>query len=93
MTLPKSMSGMSFFGITRPLWYSKPLRHPERPDLSLAGCQLIASAITVGASRVASAVLCAHAVATTPAGSMKHIRWSFFINGGLPRPLRVGSAS
>jgi hypothetical protein len=35
---------------------------------------LIASAITVGASRVASGFLCVHAVATTPAGWMEAVR-------------------
>jgi hypothetical protein len=35
---------------------------------------LILTAITAGASRVASAPLCLHAIATTPAGSMELIR-------------------
>jgi hypothetical protein len=35
---------------------------------------LILTAITAGASRVASVPLCLHAVATTPAGPMKRIR-------------------
>src|SRR5664280_455824 len=39
-----------------------------RPGLSLASCQLIRSAITAGASRVAFGLLCLHAVAITPAG-------------------------
>src|ERR1019366_7637583 len=48
-----------------------PLRHPRRPGLALASCQLIPTAITAGASRVASDPLCLHAVATTPAGPME----------------------
>jgi AraC-like DNA-binding protein len=47
--------------------------------------------ITVGASRVASRLLCLHAVAITPAGAMKLIRSCFFIVGGLPR-VKAGSA-
>ena len=46
--------------------------------------QLIPTAITAGASRVASGLLCLHAVAITPAGSMKHVRSSLSIVGGLP---------
>src|ERR1035438_10213726 len=37
--------------------YYGPLRHPIRPGLSLASCQLIPTAITAGASRVASGLL------------------------------------
>src|SRR5207247_9451440 len=54
--------------------YCEPLRHPNRPGLALASCQLILIAITAGASRVASDPLCLHAVATTPAGPMELIR-------------------
>src|SRR6266566_7608532 len=61
-------------GITRLRRYYEPLRHPIRPGLSLASCQLILIAITAGASRVASDPLCLHAVATTPAGSRELIR-------------------
>src|ERR1700687_4507978 len=46
--------------------------------------QLIPTAITAGASRVASGLLCLHAVAIPPAGSMKHVRSSLSIVGGLP---------
>ena len=42
----------SLHRITRLRQYSEPLRHPTRPGLSLASCQLI-PAITAGASRVA----------------------------------------
>src|SRR5207344_113120 len=72
-------------GVTRlPRSYG-PLRHPRRPDLSLASCQLIPTAITVGASRVASGLLCVHAIALTPAGSMELVRSSISIASGLPR--------
>jgi hypothetical protein len=46
---------------------------------------LIPTAITAGASRVASGLLCLHAVAITPAGSMELIRSSVSIAIGLPR--------
>jgi hypothetical protein len=45
---------------------------------------LIPTAITAGASRVASGLLCVHAIAITPAGLMKLIRSSIFIDSGLP---------
>jgi hypothetical protein len=62
----------------------EPLRHPRQPGLALASCQLIPTAITAGASRVASGPLCLHAVATTPAGSMEHARSCLSIDRGLP---------
>jgi hypothetical protein len=55
---------------------SPELRSPTRPGLSLASCQLIPTAITAGVSRVASGLLCVHAIAITPAGSMKLVRSS-----------------
>jgi len=55
-------------GVARLPRYYEPLRHPKRPGLSLASCQLIHTAITAGTSRVAHDPLCLHAVATTPAG-------------------------
>jgi hypothetical protein len=58
---------------------------PIRPDLSLTSCQLTLTAITARASRVASGLLCVHAVAITPAGSMELIRSSISIASGLPR--------
>ena len=61
-----------------------PLRHPIRPGLSLASCQLIPTAITAGASRVASGLLCVHAIAITPAGSMELVRSSIPIACSLP---------
>jgi hypothetical protein len=57
---------------------------PHGPGRSLASCQLISTAITAGASRVASGLLCLHAVAITPAGSMKLVRSSVSIDSGLP---------
>src|SRR6202034_1286188 len=58
-------------GITRLHRYCGPLRHPIRPGLALASCQLTAPrTITAGVSRVASGRLCLHAVANTPTGPM-----------------------
>jgi hypothetical protein len=45
---------------------------------------LIPTAITAGASRVASGLLCVHAIAITPAGSMELVRSSISIDCGLP---------
>ena len=45
-------------GVTRLRQYDEPLRHPIRPGLSLASCQLIHTAITAGTSRVAFGPLC-----------------------------------
>src|SRR6202011_3902678 len=72
-------------GITRLHRSYEPLRHPIRPGLSLASCQLITTAITAGASPVASGLLCVHAIAITPAGSMELVRSSVSIASGLPR--------
>ena len=58
-------------GVTRLPRYYEPLRHPTRPGLSLTSCQLIPTAITAGVSRVASGLLCLHAIAITPAGPME----------------------
>src|SRR6266478_4579063 len=52
-------------GVTRLHRYNEPFRHPIRPGLSLASCQLILTAITAGTSRVAYGPLCLHAVANT----------------------------
>jgi hypothetical protein len=71
-------------GVTRLHWYYQPLRHPIRPNLSLTSCQLILPAITAGASRVASGLLCLHAIAITPAGPMELVRSSVSIVSGLP---------
>ena len=71
--------------------YYEPLRHPKRPGLSLASCQLIRTAITAGTSRVAYGPLCLHAVANTPAGLMEFVRSYDSTNFGLPRN-RGGSA-
>jgi hypothetical protein len=71
-------------GVTRLHRYCEPLRHPIRPGLSLTSCQLTPTAITAVASRVASGLLCLHAVAITPAGSMKPVRSSLSIASGLP---------
>ena len=42
------------------------------------------TAITAGASRVASGLLCLHAIAITPAGAMEHVRSFLSIASGLP---------
>ena len=78
-------------GVTRFHRYNEPLRHPIRPGLSLASCQLIHTAITAGTSRVAYGPLCLHAVANTPAGLMEFIRSYDSISFGLPTN-RCGSA-
>ena len=57
-------------GITRLPRYYGPLRHPRRPGLALTSCRLTPTAITAGASRVASGPHCLHADANTPAGPM-----------------------
>jgi hypothetical protein len=80
-----------FTGVTRLHRYNGPLRHPKRPGLSLASCQLIHTAITAGTSRVALGPLCLHAVATTPAGLMEFVRSYNSISFGLPSN-RGGSA-
>ena len=71
-------------GVIRLLRYYWPLRHPKRPGLTLTSFPLTAAAITAGASRVASGLLCLHAVAITPAGSMESVRSSFSTVSGLP---------
>src|SRR5208283_4032900 len=71
-------------GVTRLHRYNEPLRHPIRPGLSLASCQLIHTAITAGTSRVAHGPHCLHAVATTPAGRMESVRSYDSVNFGLP---------
>src|SRR6266478_1453274 len=71
-------------GVTQLHRYYGPLRHPTRPGLSLASCQLIPTAITAGASRVASGLQCVHAIAISPAGSMELVRSSISIACGLP---------
>src|SRR5207237_10738603 len=71
-------------GVTRFQRYYEPLRHPTRPGLSLASCQLIHTAITAGTSRVAHGLLCLHAVAITPAGSMELVRSFISTVRGLP---------
>jgi len=82
---------LPFRGVTRLHRYNEPLRHPKRPGLSLASCQLIHTAITAGTSRVALGPHCLHAVATTPAGRMEIVRSNDSIRFGLPST-RGGSA-
>src|SRR5712664_2426313 len=83
---------MCFFTASRLRRYCEPLRHPTRPGLSLASCQLIHTAITAGTSRVAYGPHCVHAVANTPAGRMELVRSYNSIRFGLPTNSgRVGS--
>jgi integrase len=65
-------------------WPSTKAAQPTRPGRSLASCQLIPTAITAGASRVASGLLCVHAIAITPAGWMELVRSSLSTDCGLP---------
>src|SRR5262249_60482958 len=72
--------------------YYEPLRHPSRPGLSLASCQLIQTATTAGTSRVAYGPLCLHAVANIPAGLMETCSLIRFHQlRPSPKPGRVGS--
>jgi hypothetical protein len=71
-------------GVARPRQYCEPLRHPLRPSLTLASCRLILTAITAGASRVATGQLCTLAVAITPAGLMELVRSYCPVSGGHP---------
>jgi hypothetical protein len=57
-------------GVTRLSPYYQLFRHPTRPGLSLASCQVIYPRSPLGASRVASGLLCVHSIAITPAGLM-----------------------
>src|SRR5262245_1190340 len=57
-------------GVTRLRRYYEPLRHPSRPGLSLTGVRLSSRDSPPGVSRVASDLLCGHAVAITPVGSL-----------------------
>src|SRR5215471_7356874 len=79
-------------GVIRFRQYYEPLRHPSRPGLSLASCQLICTAITAGTSRVVYGPLCRHAVASYP-GRMDGIcsLAPFHRLRPSPKPRRVGS--
>ena len=81
---PSLTEAPSLHRITRLPRYYGPLRHPTRPGLSLTSCQLILIMITAGASRIASGLLCPHAIAITPAGPMELVRSSLSIVNGLP---------
>ena len=61
-------------GITRLHQSYGPLRHPRRPGLALASCQLIASATTARASRVASGPL----FACMPSLIPRQVWWNLF---------------
>jgi len=62
-------------GVTQLHRYYEPLRHPTRPGLSLASCQLIHTAITAGTSRVAHGSLCHFAYMPSPIP--RQVRWKF----------------
>jgi hypothetical protein len=64
--------------------YCEPLRHPIQPDPTLTSCQLIRLRSPHGASRVASGLLCLHAIAIIPAGPMELARSFLSIVSGLP---------
>src|SRR6202042_963379 len=64
---------------------AEPLRHPIRPGLSLASCQLIDTLITAGAFPVTSGLLCVHAIAITPDRFNGACSSSTSIASGLPR--------
>src|SRR5262249_30799699 len=57
-------------GVTRPLRYYEPLRHPMRPGLSLTGVRLSPRDSPRGASRVAPVPPSRHAVVITPVGPL-----------------------
>jgi hypothetical protein len=59
-------------------------RQPKSVDIVRMG-KVVITATTAGASRVASGLLCVHAIAITPAGSMELVRSSVSIASGLPR--------
>jgi hypothetical protein len=64
-------------------WYYGHLRHPTRPGLPLASCQLILPRSPLGLP-VLRLVLCVHAIAITPAGWVELVRSSISIDCGLP---------
>ena len=91
--LPAFVSNWSPF-LHRSYPVSQVLRTPPPPHTARSISHELPvdpTAITAGASRVASGLLYVHAVAITPAGSMEHVRSSLSIVGGLPRE-KVGSA-
>src|ERR1700740_596539 len=61
--------------VSPPPHTARPISHEYR---------LIPTAITAGASRVASGLLCLHAIAITPVGPVELVRSSLSIVGGLP---------
>src|SRR3954467_2952914 len=58
---------------TLPSTHYGPVRHPGRPGLSLAGSRLGPRAPLPRVSRVASDLLCRHAIATTPVGPLVRV--------------------
>ena len=79
-------------GITRFPRYCGPLRHPHRPDLTLAGCQLARAMPPARASRVASIPLFHACCRQYPGGTCRCMRRSL-PDRCQPSPLSGGSAS
>jgi hypothetical protein len=82
---------LSSTGITRLPRYYGPVRHPTRPGLALAGCQLTARAATARVSRVAYDLRVQTCRRPYPGGTPGTFRSTSTDDSGLPHPL-AGSA-
>jgi hypothetical protein len=83
---------LSSTGITRFPRYYRPVRHPPRPGLSLAGVRLGDDLPPPGLPVLRSISVYKHAVALTPVGPQAgSFRSPFACDSGLPHPL-AGSA-
>jgi hypothetical protein len=80
-------------GVTRLPRYYEPVRHPRRPDLSLAGVRLGFLSPPMGLPVLQQLPVCRHAVTNTPVGPLDLIVHDeglsttsvFTSDGGLPR--------
>ena len=80
-------------GVTRLPRYYEPVRHPRRPDLSLAGVRLGFRSPPMGLPVLQQLPVCRHAVTITPVGPLDLIVHDeglsttsvFTSDGGLPR--------
>ena len=79
-------------GITRTPRYSRPLRHPDRPGLPLAGVRLARATPPTGLPVLRPLPSCMRAAANTPAESASALVARFPADGSLPR-INGGSAS
>ena len=79
-------------GITRPHRYSRPLRHPDRPGLPLAGVRLARATPPTGLPVLRPFPSCMRAAANTPAEPAGALVARFPADGSLPR-INGGSAS